>query len=140
MRSIFTNKLNIDIIGASSNQCRKSQIISWGMMSIPLTDKIDHIRFVEDLMKYACNVSERLNYERYLKALRSNLLDSHQGRYVYIVDGMFLNKSFEFAHEVIDHLIASGNKTGSECLLFNNATFIYVPRLSGNTNCDFSNE
>ena len=87
------------------------------MISIPLADKIDHIKFVEDLMKYACNVAEKLNYESYLKALRSNLLDSHQGRYVYIVNGMFLNKSFEFAHEVIDHLVASGYKTESECLI-----------------------
>jgi len=107
------------------------------MQSIPLTDKIDHIRFVEDLMKYASNATEKVNYESYLKALRSSLLDSHQGRYVYIVDGKFLNKSFQFAHEVIDHLITSGYKSESGCLFLNNATFIYVPRLLANTSSDF---
>lgn len=93
----------------------------------PSMDKAEHISFVESLLQYADTAVEKRNYQGYLKAIRSNLLDCHQGRYVYIVDGRFLNKSFETAHYVVDHLFECGYKVDDKHLMFNNATFVYVP-------------
>jgi len=103
-------------------------------MTTRLKDDINHIRFVQQLIDSALTPKERLNYESYLKALRGGYLETHQGRYVYVVDGKLLRRSFKLAHEIVDHLAfiehshtSSADDQSSGDLLFSDSTFIYVP-------------
>lgn len=104
-------------------------------MTAQLKDDVGHIRFVEQLIdSYALTAKEKLNYESYLKALQGGFLEMHQGRYVYIVNGKLLRRSFKLAHEIVDHLTIVDNDDAvlaehqhPEDLLFSDSTFIYVP-------------
>lgn len=105
-------------------------------MTAQLKDDVGHIRFVEQLIdSYALTAKEKLNYESYLKALRGGFLEMHQGRYVYIVNGKLLRRSFKLAHEIVDHLTFVVDHDTAEPdehqhpgdLLFSDSTFIYVP-------------
>jgi hypothetical protein len=109
-------------------------------MSLSLKNDIDHIKFVEKMIRNACTAQEKNNYESYFKAIKSGMLEGHQGRFVYIANGKLLNQSFKFAHEIIDHInflaIHESDiklQHESDCsneILFNNATFLYVPALN----------
>ena len=87
-----------------------------------LKDDLEHIRFVQSLIKDATE-PERVNYLSYLKALRDGLLETHQGRYIYISRGKLLNKSFKRPHDALDHFpqYADANP-------YTHALFIYVPQ------------
>mmetsp|Transcript_22952 Transcript_22952/g.38410 ORF Transcript_22952/g.38410 Transcript_22952/m.38410 type:complete len:111 (-) Transcript_22952:203-535(-) len=84
-----------------------------------LKDNLDHILFVQKLIEEA-ETHERINYQSYLKALQEGLLDSHQGRYIYISKGRMLNKSFKRPHDVIDYFPDYSD-------IFSDSIFIYVP-------------
>jgi len=110
-------------------------------MSLDLKSNIEHTSFVEKMIKNACTSQEKINYESFLTAIKSGLLEDHQGRFVYIVNGKLLNQSFKYAHEIIDHIdfiaIHDSNikptvreNDCSDELLFNHATFLYVPALN----------
>ena len=111
-------------------------------MSLSLKNDIDHNTFVEKMIRNACTAHEKLNYEIYLKAIKSGMLEGHQGRFVYIINGKILNQSFKYAHEIIDHIdfLASIHESEikpmqheSDCsdeILFDKATFLYVPALN----------
>ena len=110
-------------------------------MSLSLKNDIDHNKFVEKMIRNACTAQEKINYESYFKAIESGMLEGHQGRFVYITNGKLLNQSFKFAHEIIDHIdilaIHESNikpiQHESDCsneILFNKATFLYVPALN----------
>jgi len=102
-------------------------------MTAQLKDDVGHIRFVEQLIDSALTAKEKLNYESYLKALRGGYLETHQGRYVYIVNGKLLRRSFKLAHEIVDHLMFVNHHAvlpehhRPDDLLFSDSTFIYVP-------------
>lgn len=110
-------------------------------MSLTLKNDIDHNKFIEMMIRDACTAQEKINYESYYKAIKSGMLEGHQGRFVYIVNGKLLNQSFKYPHEIIDHIdfLASHESDikpmqhDSDCsdeILFNKAAFLYVPTLN----------